>query len=395
MSINWKVIREEEYPALKESELTYFLSAGASLMNKSSYEIGIDYFNRMHNQGDIGHEHFWVELEHIRKLVAEYLNINPYEVAFLVNTSSGIAASAYMLNRNRGEVLYPSIEFPTSIHMFERLGYTCKRIKDEDGMYPVESFGKYLSDDTKYIIHSHVQSFNGFKQDLSQLGSFCSKNNLINIVNSTQAFGAFEIDIERFNIDVLITNALKWIGSGYGIGIICIKEELVDKYHLPFTGWLSVDNPFAMDNQNLNVIRKPRSMDSLGGCPNFASLLPLKGALNLIKNTIGAGSIQKGIKAIENRIISLTTYFLDKISAFNLKIITPTDEKYRSGIITLEHHNSKKIHRYLTKNNVFTTLKQYPNSLEHILIRFAINYYNNYNDIDQAIRLLNSCKYLK
>ncbi|TFG00616.1 MAG: aminotransferase class V-fold PLP-dependent enzyme [Promethearchaeota archaeon] len=395
MSVNWESIREEEYPSIKKHNLTYFLSAGASLMNRNAYEIGIEYFNQMYKYGDINHERFFIELENVRNLIAEYINTDSEEIAFLVNTSSGIAATAYMFKNDKGEILYPSIEFPASIHMFNRLGFTCTKIMDTNGMYPIESFNNYVSNATKYIVHSHVQSFNGFRQDLKELGIFCRKNNLINIVNSTQAFGVFEINMQEFNIDVLISNALKWLGCGYGIGILSIKKKLSEKYQLPFTGWLSVDDPFAMDNENLNIIQKTRSMDSLGGCPNFASLLTLKGGLSLIKQKIGGGNMQSGIKKIQERIINLTSEFLEMINDFNFKIITPEDEKYRSGIITVEHIKAKKIHRYLTKHNIYTTLKTYPKAPKETLIRFAINFYNNSTDIERVKDILNSCQYIK
>ncbi|TXT58253.1 MAG: Kynureninase [Promethearchaeota archaeon] len=394
MAINWEQVRNEQYPSIKEKHLTYFLSAGASLMNKNAYEEGLKYFNQMFTNGDIDHEILFTELEQVRKLVAEYINSKPYEVAFLINTSSGITVSAYMFREVIGEVIYPSIEFPASVHSFQRLGYPCKKIKPINGKYPVESFSRYLSDKTKYLVHSHVQSFNGFNQDLYQLGNFCKENDLISIINSTQAFGAFELDVKRFNIDILVSNALKWLGCGFGIGIIYINEDLVKSYQLPFTGWLSVDDPFTMDNENLNLIQNTRSLDSLGGCPNFASLLTLKGGLSLIKDTLGKGNMHAGIIQIQDRIMDLTSQFLEHIQEFSFKIITPTDIECRSGIITLEHPKAKKIHRYLTKNNVYTTLKKYPKDSRNTLIRFAINYYNNSEDIERAISILNSCKYL-
>jgi selenocysteine lyase/cysteine desulfurase len=268
-------------------------------------------------------------------------------------------------------------------------------VNDIDGSYPLKKFEEKYSENVRFSIQSHVQSFNGFRQNLTEFGEFCSEKGIINIINPTQCFGAFEIDVKRDNIHVLTTNALKWMGCGYGIGILYIKDDIVKEYGLPFTGWLSVDDPFVMDNENLNVIRKTRSMDSLGGCPNFASLLTLKGGFDLIKNKIGDGDIHKGIKRIENRILNLTSQFLEIIHPIDFKIITPEDINYRSGIITVEHKDAKKIHRYLTKNNVFTTLKQYPKSSKETLIRFAINYYNNSDDIQRAADILKSCKYLE
>jgi selenocysteine lyase/cysteine desulfurase len=394
MSVDWEKIRREEYPTIEKQNFTYFLSAGASLMNKSSYRQGIDYFTHMHSKGDIGHELLFAELEQIRKQIADYINADPHEIAFLINTSSGFAVAAYMFRKRLGGVLYPSYEFPTSIHMFKRLKYPCIKVSDINGAYPLEIFQENYLDDVSFSIQSHVQSFNGFRQNLTEFGRFCKKKEIINIINPTQSFGAFPIDVKKDNIDIITTNALKWMGCGYGIGILFIKDDIVHEYGLPFTAWLSVENPFVMDNENLNLIQKTQSMDSFGGCPNFASLLTLKGAFDLIKTKIGGGDIHQGIKRIKNRILNLTSQFFEVIHEFNLKSITPEDIKWRSGIITLEHNDAKKLHRYLTKNNIFTTLKQYPKASKKTLIRFAINYYNNSDDINRVAEVLKSCKYL-
>ncbi|MBD3194777.1 MAG: aminotransferase class V-fold PLP-dependent enzyme [Candidatus Lokiarchaeota archaeon] len=394
MNIDWNEIRETEYSTLQKNKFIYFLNAGSSLMNQSAYNEGIKYFKNMKKYGDINYEIFFEKLEEIRIILSEYINAKTKEIAFMINTSSGLLISAYILNDQRGKILYPSLEFPTSIHIFKRLGYDCIKIDDLNGTYPISLFRDQLDDKTKYIIHSHVQSFNGFRQDLTKLGDFCHQNALINIINATQSIGAFNIDVKRDKINILAANALKWFGSGYGIGILYISDEIINKNQIPISGWLSVENPFEMDNENIEPIKETRSMDSFGGCPNFASLLSLGGSLDLIKNRIGSGDIKQGISRIQKRIVDLTSFLLEQLQEFNFKILTPTKRIYRSGIITIENKNAKQIHNYLKKNKIFSTLKKYPNSKNETLIRFAINYYNNYKDIEVAIKTLKNCRFL-
>ena len=73
-----------------------------------------------------------------------------------------------------------------------------------------------------------------------------------------------------------------------------------------------------------------------------------------------------------------------RIADIDIKIITPLETEYRSGIITIEHEKAIKIHEYLLKNNIFATLKKYPKNQKDTLLRFAINYYNNIEDIELA-----------
>jgi len=384
MSVDWEEIRHDQFPALKN--LVYIMAASASPISKSAYEKGIAYFNDMLSYGDIHFDDFMDEIDLARENIAHYINAEPEEIALLTNTSSGMNVIARLLEK--GEILYPSIEFPASIHIFRRLGFTCKKIPPWNNKYLIEDIKKMITKNTKYIIHSHVQSLTGFKQNLNELGDFCKEHRLINIINATQSFFSFEIDVIKQNIDIIVSNAVKWAACGYGAGILYINEKLIKEKGIPFSSWLSVEDPYSLDNENMRVLNKTRYMDAFGGCPNFAALLSLKGGLDLIKNKIGNGNIQNGVKKIQERIILLTTKFLDEIKNLSYRIITPLEIEFRSGIITLEHENAEIIYEHLVKNNIYVTLKKYPHFSRSTLLRFAFNYYNNFEDITKAVNQL-------
>ncbi|MFX1314862.1 MAG: aminotransferase class V-fold PLP-dependent enzyme [Promethearchaeota archaeon] len=381
MSVDWEEIRRIEFPVLKD--LIYIMAASASPICKSAYENGIAYFNNMLNYGDIHFEDFMNEIELARKNIAQYINSKPEEITFLTNTSSGMNIVARLLEK--GEIIYPSIEFPASIHIFKRLGFICKKIPHKNNKYLVRDFEKRITRKTKYMIHSHVQSFTGFKQNLDSLGNFCRENELVNIINATQSFCSFEIDVKKHKIDILASNALKWACCGYGAGILYINNKLITEKGIPFSSWLSVEDPYSMDNENMRVINKTRYMDAFGGCPNFAALLSLKGGLDLIKNKIGNGNTKDGVKKIQDRIILLTSKFINELKNLSYRIISPLDIEFRSGILTLEHEKAEEIYEHLIKNNIYVTLKKYPNFSKSTLLRFAFNYYNNFEDITKTI----------
>ncbi|MFX0012168.1 MAG: aminotransferase class V-fold PLP-dependent enzyme, partial [Candidatus Hermodarchaeota archaeon] len=251
MSIDWEKIRKKYFPTLKN--LTYIMAASASPLNKQAFRKAIWYYKDMLSYGDIHYDTFNQELEELRILIANYINATPDEIAFLTNTSSGINIIANFLD-NQKEIIYPSIEFPASIHIFKRREYPCKKIAAQNNIYPIEHYVKVISPNTKYVINSYVQSLTGFKQNLEQVGEFCRKNELYHIVNATQGFSSFEIDVQRQKIDMLASNGLKWPGAGYGAGILYINQSLFDEKVIPVSGWLSVENPFQLDNDNLNVI---------------------------------------------------------------------------------------------------------------------------------------------
>ncbi len=386
MNVNWNKIRKEQFPALENS--IYLKAAGGSPMSKVGYDASLKYLTELHIVGDLFWDQYFDDAELTRQLIANYINCKPHEIAFLMNTSSGMNVIAHILER--GRILYPEGEFPTSILIFKKLGFKCDKYPlESDNSYPLDKISNYVKEDTKYIIHSHVQYLTGFKQNLGGLGNFCKKNKYISIINATQSFGAFPIDTTQEKIDILVASGLKWACSGYGLGILYLNDRLIPKEGLSFSSWLSVKDSFSMDNDNLNFINQTKAMDGLGGTPNFASIIALKANLLLIKE-IGNGNIREGIKRIRKRIINLTQSFIEQLKETNLKIITPLDIEYRSGIITIESENAKSIFSDLSAKNIQISLRNYPKTKNKTLLRFAFNYYNNEDDIEETISILKS-----
>jgi len=388
MNINWDELRKEQFPALENS--IYLKAAGGSPMCKTAYQEVLKYFYELHNVGDNFWERYFEDLDLTRKMISEYLNCESDEIALLINTSSGMNVLAHLLEKC--EIIYPEGEFPSSILIFKLLGFDCHKINSQkNNTYLLEGIYKEIKETTKCLIHSHVQYLTGFKQDLNAIGDLCKKHDIINIINATQSFGALPINIKNQNIDALVASGLKWACSGYGAGILYIKNNLILENRMPFSSWLSVEDAFSMDNDNLKLIAKTKSMDGFGGTPNFPALFALKGSLTLIKK-IGKGNIQMGIKEIRNRIISLTDQFVAKIKDLDFKIISPLDLKYRSGIITIESDKAEAIFNKLLTKNIQISLRNYPKSKEKTLLRFAFNYYNNFDDIEKTITILKDFK---
>ncbi|MEJ2294125.1 MAG: aminotransferase class V-fold PLP-dependent enzyme, partial [Candidatus Lokiarchaeota archaeon] len=320
-----------------------------------------------------------------RETIANYINCSPEEIAFIPNVSAGMNIVARMLEK--AEFIYPSVEFPASIHIFKRLGFPNRKINATNNKYLIENIRNTVSINTKILIHSHVQSLTGFRQNLERLGDFCKENSLISVINTTQSFGSFNIDVKRYKIDIMVCNALKWVGCGYGAGVLYINKDIIKDKEIPFSGWLSVRDPFAMDNENIKVINETRHMDVFGGSPNYGALLALKGSFDFIKEEIGKENIRNGIKKIQDRILWLNKIFTEKIQDFNFTIISPLESEFRSGIITIKHHKAEEIYKSLIKNKIYISLKKDPKSIINTLLRFSLNYYNNEQDIEKVVEV--------
>lgn len=378
MTTDWENIRNEEFPAANKN--VQLKSGGGSPMSKSAYEAAKKYFDDMLHYGDI----FWIEnlekVERVRSKVAKYLNSKREEVGFLINSSSCMKVVLHYLDQ--GEVLYPEQEFPTSIHDIKRANIKLHPIIPLNNRYPITEIKKAISNNTSSFITSHIQYLTGYRQNLEDTGNLCKSNNITHIVNATQSFGAFPIDVAKYEIDLLVASGLKWACAGYGIGILYIKKELIDGREMPnLTGWLSVEDPYKMDPLNIKVKKNARALDALGGAPHFPQIFALGGSLSLLER-IGDGDLKEGVRRVNSRIIDLTKYLDEQLNRFNFNIITPLEREYRSGIFTIKTSNAQKITQKLEEKKIFVSCRRDPKTGEKVYIRISLNFYNNKIDIN-------------
>lgn len=384
MTVKWDKIRSSEFPAA--SKTVQLKSAGGSPLSRSAYNEAKKYYDEMLNYGDIFWKKYFTKVETVRLKVAEYLNAKPSEIGFLINTSSCMNVILNYLDR--GKIIYPKAEFPVSIHAVQRRGIKLKAIKPIDNKFTVETIKRTIDNEITTLITSHIQYLTGFRQILQETGKLCKDRGIMHVVNATQSLGAFPIDVIESNIDLLVASGLKWACTGYGIGVLYIKEKLLaDQEIPPSTGWLSVEDPFKMDPYNLKIQRRVKAFDASGGAPHFPQIFALGGALSLLER-IGEGNLREGIRQVKKRILFLSDYLIEQLKAFNLKIISPLEKKYQSGIITIDIPEAEKITRELRKNEVFLSCRRNPDTDKNTFLRISVNFYNNTEDIDILIKSL-------
>ncbi len=376
--MDWDTIRRLEFPAaLNKVQLR---AAGGSPMSRSAYNAALGYYAQMLNLGDLFWENYRTEVEKIRREVARLIGGRPDEIAFFLNTSSCMAVAASLLKH--GTVVYPAHEFPASIHAIRKCGFEVRAVQPHNKRFLVADIEKELSGDVSAFVESHVQFLTGYRQDIEETGNLCANKGVTHVVNATQSLGAFQIDVNKQNIDVLASSGLKWLCAGYGVGILYVSTGLIEKQGLPrFTGWLSVTDSFRMDNRNTQVTKFARSMDSFGGSPNFPGIFALGGSLSLIRR-IGDGDLGSGIAKISDRICELSGYAFDILRDLRLNIVTPIEKDHRSGIVTIDLSNAKEVDRKLEDRGILVSCRYNPETGKQSFLRIAVNFYNNFDDLD-------------
>jgi cysteine desulfurase / selenocysteine lyase len=362
---NWEEIRKQ-FPVLKK--YTYLNAAGGSPLSASAAEAGKRYFDEMLNEGDLPYTEWMQRTEETRHKLASLVNAFPSEIGFTMNTSSGMNMISHMLQYT-GEVLTMRDEFPSSTIAWLNSGYQVRFVEPKDYMYPIEVIEQSIKPETKVLLTSYVQYRTGFRQDLEAVGHLCKKYNLIFVVNATQAIGVMPIDVRLAGIDFMAFSGLKWTTSGYGTGGVFIDKEMLEKYKLPFAGWQSTDSPDKMDNFDFQLRQEASAIES--GCPHFPSIFALGGALDLIQSI--------GMSNIYQRILYLNQLIQHKIQEIGLPVISPVNDKQRSGILIIKTKNAKAITLELARKNIIVSARGEG-------VRISFSFFTNENDIEIFIR---------
>lgn len=363
--IDWQKIRAY-FPAVNNS--TYLCTAGGGCLSTYAKAEVDRFYNEMHLQGDICWDAWLERVEKIRSQLAHFINAEPTEIAFLPNTSLGFNFAAGFFNP-KNKVLALKNEFPSVTLPWLHLGFSVKFLPTQpDGSISQKDIEKAIGSKTKILIISFVQYVTGFRHNLAELGEFCKTNGLFLIVDATQGFGVFPIDVKRDKIDILIFSGYKWVGAGYAIAPMYIRHEILSTTKLPAVGWRSSKMPYALRNDQLDFRREASALEL--GHPPFPGIFALGGALQLLDEI--------GIANIEVRVHELMDYLLVKLAARGIEVLSTKDKPHRSGIVMIEMSEPERVAQELAKRNIYVSARGNG-------IRVAVHFYNNEKDIEKFV----------
>lgn len=369
--INWLSIRQR-FPVTER--VAYLNSAAAGPVSIASQAAAAGYYEKMMRDGDVHWNRWLADREAVRKKVAEYINAEPEEIAFTTNTSQGMNVIVDALE-DRGEVISSELEFPVTTLPWMNRRIPVHRLPAINGEVRIEDVQAAMTHDTGVIALSHVQFSNGFRINPEALGDIKGRHALV--INAAQSAGAFAIDVKSMKIDALCSTGHKWLLSGYGSGFVYLSRELLDQSLPRSIGWLSVDDPFEMRNDEFRPRHDTAARVELG-CPHFAGIFSLGASLDLITEI--------GIRSIQERVLTLNRLLTSRLDKNGWKVLSPNqNEDSRSGETLVAFDKPGEVVRHLLRSGMIVTEK--PEG-----IRVATHFFNNEDEIERLIESLNGTR---
>lgn len=361
-------------------ELAYFQSAGMSPIPKKVLKTIEKAYEKIYLHGDM----YWPEdLEQVgelRGLLARHIHTGAENIAIMQNTSSAFSLVALSLKKVLGEefnLISVQDEFPATNVPFEYQGIRMKYAQPENGRYPVEKMLELVDEHTRGIVCSYVQYGTGFRQDLEALGKAAKEKGLLFIVNATQGFPMFPIDVEKMHIDVLTASLHKWGCAAHVGTLFFTSPDYRRRFPAPIAGWLSVMPPpddFIPTAKGMLYSIYPDALQYNLGTINFQNLLGLKTAFEFMEEI--------GWERIRKRILVLTDKTIARLMQIEeVEILSPHSQSFeQSGIISinLKGYSNPGCVSYLDKAGVITCVRQHN-------IRISCNFFNNREDIDRLV----------
>lgn len=362
--VNWSDIRKQ-FPVTEHR--AYLNTAAAGPLARRTAEAGQKYYQQMMEDGDAHWDQWLEEREIVRRKVAQFINAEPDEIGLTTNTSTGMSLIIDAL-AERGEVISCELEFPVSTITWMHRRIPVHLVKAKDGEISIEDLLETRTARTGVISVSHVQFSNGFQMDLEELGKNKGDHKLV--INASQSAGVLSIDVKRMGIDALCATGHKWMLSGYGSGFVYLSRELLSETKPRTIGWLSVNDPYAMKNDEIHL-RHDTSARAELGCPHFSGMFSLGASLDQM-NSIG-------INQIEERALALNRLMTESLLESGWRVLSPLrEERFRSAETLVEVTEPGAVVSDLAQHGVVVTEK--PEG-----IRIATDFFNNEEDVERLL----------
>ena len=365
-AVDWSAYRDR-FPAVRR--WTYLNTAGGGAVSDAAAAAGRRYFDDFHQDGDTHWPDWRARTEAVRALAAETLNAAPRDIAFTPTASHGLNLLAQMLGGPDAGVLSVAREFPSVTLPWINQGSPVTFLEPaDDGAIDLDDAARAVTPETKHLAVSHVQYRTGYRHDLAALRAFCDVHGLTLIVDATQSVGAYPVDVARPRIDALVTSAYKWLGAGYGVAVLYLRDGLRATLAPPAVGWRSARVPYDMLYDRLDLTDEAQGLEL--GHPPIPGILALGASLDLLREI--------GIEQIAARIGALTSTLHDRAAAAGLRIASTNDPAARSGITMIAFDDAVTAHADLMRRRVFVS--HYGDRL-----RVSLHAYNDESDIDAFI----------
>lgn len=371
----------QNYRALFEfnPEIIYLNHAATGMLPRRTVEAMTEYIEALASAGEHTLEGLLAMQADFREHASQLLHAQPGEIAFIRNTSDGLALALHSIDWQPGDnMIVQEDAFPASLYVaaycFPRVEKRYVPLKNGSDFY--HRLQQQIDEHTRAVVVDYVHFLSGYRLDLQQLSQVKQHKNFYLIVDGIQGLGAVQVDLKNTAVDFFSAGGVKWLNAPAGTGILYVRREIL-KELIPFqVGWASAEYE---DLSSFYPVR-PLYQDARRFQPandNFIGMMGLMESIKLMQEITPS--------TIENGILQTTDQVIAALKSHGYSVLTPQDHSSRAGIVTFKHPQieSKKLFERLNQNHVICSLREG-------WIRLAFHFYNTVAEFDEVLSVLQS-----
>lgn len=311
----------------------YFDHAAVAPMCAAARDAMIDQARQSADHGDVPYPEWDRRIAAVRETAAGLINARSAEIAFLKNTTEGIAFVAEGLDWQPGDnVVIPEREYPANVYPWLNLahrGVEVRWLPHRDGRVCIDALSDVCDERTRLVSMSFVQFSSGYRAPLAEVGRFCAERGCLFMVDAIQGLGAFPVDVEAAGIDFLSADGHKWLLGPEGAALFYCRLSRLDLLRVVEAGAGSVARPREYLTYDLTYPPTARRFES--GSHNLPGLFALGAAVDFL--------CAVGIERIGERILTLTDRLCAGLAERGWRVLSSRRPGEASGIVMFARPN--------------------------------------------------------
>ena len=367
----WEKFRQQMPVA---EQWAYFDHAAVAPLSAPARAAILDWADEMLAHGDAHWDRFERRIAEVRGLAARLIHAETDEIALVKNTTEGIGLVAEGYPWQAGDnVVTVDCEFPSNVYPWQNLadrGVETRVVKTSGGRVDLQAVDAACDDRTRIVSLSWVEFGTGWRNDLNAVCELAHRRGALFFLDAIQGLGVFPLDVRKTPIDFLAADGHKWLLSPEGAGVLFVRNEHLERLRPLGVGWNSTATPARFDRLQLEL--KPTAARYEGGSYNMPGFMGLGASLELL--------LDLGTEQIAGRILELTDYACQQLTAAGAEIFSARDGNHGSGIVSFDFPGRKlsPIRRACREQHIALSLR-----CERL--RISPHAYNNHDDIDRLV----------
>jgi selenocysteine lyase/cysteine desulfurase len=287
-----------------------------------------------------------------RKAAALLVNASASELAFVKNTSEGIATVALGFPWKAGDrIIAFKEEFPANFYIWKKLeqwkGVRVEWLSCFDSMEIIEQAAR----GARLLAISFVQYLSGYRADLSALGEICKREGVFFFVDAIQGLGAFPFDVRAMNIQAFAADGHKWLLGPEGQGLLYVQQDWQDRIEPVEFGWTTVAGYADYSSRDMTPRHDAGRYEC--GTLNTIGLYGLRASLDFV--------LEVGVERIEAAVLALGGQIAAGASKLGYAVSgPPRTAGTGSGIVSIRHPqlDARVVHARLREHGFLAAPRQ-------------------------------------